>query len=537
MNPTLSLASTLIGLTAIPFLRSARHEEPLVQLEPLGTYASGIFAEGGAEIVAHDPDSQRLFVVNARQNSVDVLDLSVPATPTLLFSIDLTPYGAGANSVAVSGRLGERDRRRATVAVAVEAADRQAPGRVAFFDVDGQALSSVEVGALPDMLVFSPDGRWLLVANEGEPSDDYATDPAGSVSVIDVSRGVRGLTQADVRTAGFERFTPADLPGVRLFGPGASVAQDLEPEYITISRDSRQAWVTLQENNAIARIDLRLARVIDVVALGTKDHSLAGNELDPSDRDGGIRLGSWPVRGFYLPDAIASYRVAGRTFLVTANEGDARDYDGYSEEERVKDLVLDPTAFTDAATLRADANLGRLRVTSSAGDVDHDGDFDELYSFGARSFSIWSSEGELVFDSGNALERLIAAELPAQFNSTNDANGSFDSRSDDKGPEPEGLALGRVRGRWLLFVGLERVGGVAAYDVSDPCAPRFLDYVNTRNFDGSPAAGTAGDLGPEGLAFIDADDSPTGEPLLAMGNEVSGTTTLFRLVLGDEDED
>jgi len=539
VNPNLSLATTLLGLSAIPFLSAPRADDSggAPRIEPLGTYASGLFAAGGAEIVAHDARSQRLFVVNAQANSVDVLDVSAPATPTRLFSIDLAPFGNGANSVAVSAHLADRDRRSSTVAVAVEAADRQAPGRVAFFDVDGRALASVEVGALPDMLVFSPDGRWLLVANEGEPSDDYSVDPVGSVSVIDVSRGVRGLTQDAVRTAGFEAFTPADLPGVRLFGPGASVAQDLEPEYLTISRDSRQAWVTLQENNAIARIDLRRARVIDVVALGTKDHAVAGNELDPSDRDGGIHLGSWPVRGFYLPDAIASYRVAGRTFLVTANEGDARDYDGFSEEERVKDLALDPTAFPAAASLQADANLGRLRVTNTAGDVDGDGDFDELYSFGARSFSIWSSEGELVYDSGDTLERVLAAELPEHFNSTNDANGSFDSRSDDKGPEPEGLAIGRVQGRWLLFLGLERIGGVALFDISAPHAPRFLDYVSTRNFAGSPAAGTAGDLGPEGLAFIAAEDSPTGEPLLAVGNEVSGTTTLFRVVLGDENED
>jgi hypothetical protein len=533
-----TLASIALALSSLPFLPLRDDDTPpTFRLESVGTYASGLFDAGGAEIVAHDPRSQRLFVVNAEANSVDVLDVSDPASPVLHGTIQLAPYGAGTNSVAVHEARRDGDRRSAIVAVAVEAADKQAPGRVAFFDVDGNALSSVEVGALPDMLVFTPDGRFVLVANEGEPSDDYTVDPAGSVSVIDVSRGVRNLTQADVRTAGFEHLDAADLPGVRLFGPGASVAQDLEPEYITVSADSRQAWVTLQENNALARLDIRRARVLDVVALGTKDHAAAGNELDPSDRDGAIALASWPVRGYYLPDAIASYRVAGRTFLVTANEGDARDYDGFGEEARVKDLVLDPTAFPDAATLRLDANLGRLRVTTTAGDHDDDGDFDALFSFGARSFSIWSAAGELVYDSGDDLERLIAAELPAEFNSGNDENDSFDSRSDDKGPEPEGLAIGRVAGHWLLCLGLERVGGVALFDISDPRAPRFLDYLNTRDFTGSPEDGTAGDLGPEGLAFIDAHDSPTGEPMLAVGNEVSGTTTLFRIVREDGDDD
>lgn len=500
---------------------SALATSPAVELRPLGSYATGVFAQGGSEIAGHDPLQQRLFVVNGAHSVVDILDISDPSSPWRVASIDVTPWGKAANSVAVHHGL---------VVAAVENLDKQAPGAAVFFDTSGRYLKHVTVGALPDMVTFSPDGRWVLVANEGEPSDDYLVDPEGSVSVIDLRRGVARLRQSDVRTAGFAAFNgPALPPGVRVYGPGSSAAQDFEPEYITVSDDSRTAWVTLQENDAIATVDVASARVTAVRALGTKDYGLPGQGLDPSDRDGGVHVGNWPVEGLYLPDSIGHYRVHGRTYLVTANEGDSRAYTGFNEEIRAKDAVLDPALFPNAATLQLNANLGRLKLTRVGADTDGDGDFDRLLSFGARSFSIWTTDGGLVFDSGDALETLTAAAFPADFNSDNESNGSFDSRSDDKGPEPEGLALGRVCGRTYAFVGLERIGGVVVYDVSDPRHPAFVQYVNTRDFSGNAAAGTAGDLGPEGLLFIDAWDSPTGRPLLVTANEISGTTRLFEI--------
>lgn len=176
-----------------------------------------------------------------------------------------------------------------------------------------------------------------------------------------------------------------------------------------------------------------------------------------------------------------------------------------------------------------DDRLGRLNVTTTLGDPDNDGDFDELYVFGTRSFSIWDDTGTLIFDSGDEFERKVAELFPNFFNSTNDEN-NFDNRSDNKGPEPEGITLGRVGGRTLAFIGLERVGGFMLYDVTDPFSPFFLDYVNNCDFSGDPEAGTAGDLGPEGLLFIDAKDSPNGHPLLVVTNEVSGTTTIYSSV-------
>ncbi|MEW8034534.1 MAG: choice-of-anchor I family protein [Candidatus Thiodiazotropha sp.] len=508
-----------------------------LNLSVIGQYQTGVFDDGAAEIVAHDRRSQRLFAINASKNTVDVLDINDPTNPLLMGTIDATALGGGANSVAVHKGL---------VAVAIEAEDKQAPGVVAFYDaVDLNLIDTVPVGSLPDMVIFTHNGKHLLVANEGEPNDDYTVDPEGSISIIDLKHGV---SHAKVRTADFTRFNAkADelkAQGIRIFGPNASVAQDLEPEYITVSKNSKRAWVSLQEANALALVDIRRARVMKLLPLGTKDHSLPENALDVSNRDDMINIASWPIKGMYQPDAITSYKFRGRTFIVTANEGDSRDYDGFSEEERVGDLVLDDTAFPNAASLQKNENLGRLKITTVDGDSDGDGDYDEIYSYGARSFSIRNARGKLVYDSGDDFERITAALLPDDFNSNNDENDSADSRSDDKGPEPEGVTVGKIEDRTFAFVGLERVGGIMVYDITNPHRVRFVQYLNNRDFTVDaqlPDDSTnplVGDLGPEGIAFISEDDSPVESPLLVVGNEVSGTTTIYAIdVVEDEDED
>jgi 2',3'-cyclic-nucleotide 2'-phosphodiesterase (5'-nucleotidase family) len=490
-------------------------------LVPLGTYETGIFDESAAEIVVHDPVSQRLFVVNASIPAVDVLDVSDPSNPTKLFELDPSEFGSGANSVAIANGI---------VAVAVEAEEKTDPGSVVFFDIDGNFLKAVTVGALPDMVTFTPDGTKVLVANEGQPNDDYTVDPEGSISIIDLSGGIENLTQANVTTADFTAFNDQRdaliASGVRIFGPNATVAQDVEPEYIVVTSDSSTAYVALQENNALAVVDIASGSVTDILPLGFKDHSVV--PLDASDRDGGINITTYPnLFGMYMPDAISLYEVGGETFIVTANEGDARDYDGFSEEARVKDLMLDPIAFPNAAELQADEALGRLTVTTTLGDANGDGLYEELYAFGGRSFSIFDTQGNLVYDSGAEFEQITAALFPGDFNANNDENGTFDNRSDNKGPEPEGVAIGEIDGRTYAFIGLERFGGIITYDITSPTEAFFVDFVNNRNFAGDAEAGTAGDLGPEGIAFISAANSPNGNPLLVVGNEVSGTTTVF----------
>ncbi|MHA3772474.1 choice-of-anchor I domain-containing protein [Verrucomicrobiota bacterium sgz303538] len=927
-----------------------------ISLEAIGSVAAGSYNASAAEIPAYDPGTKRLFVVNAQLAHIDVISITDPRNPKIVDTINVKAYGAVANSVAV---------RDGIVAVAVENAVKTSNGKVVFFDTTNlKPLAAVEVGALPDMLTFSPDGRYVLVANEGEPSLDYTADPEGSVSIIDLSSGVKKLTQKNVRTARFTGFDKQKLlnAGIRIFGPGASVAQDLEPEYIAVSKDSKTAWVTLQENNAIATVDIATATVKELLPLGYKDHSavtaaatlykfdlaqlptlgvigsetislggfsglhfegidpvtgrykfvsntdrgpnaeptgvkrpfllpdfspeivrfeldpatgkltltqriplksapgvpltglpntaiaggdgnsyyndevpvdLLGNvlpldrlgadlegivvdpkdgsfwmvdeyrpaiyhfnsagvlidrfvpqgtaaaagqpegtfgkevlpsvlagrrqnrgfegvaldggkiyafvqspvrnpgtlsnaaltamrnirivELDPatlktkqyiyvmdnadlgagtntradkigdaasfgngeflvierdddkvgsddpsliekkiyrfnlagatdvtgkdgligttgktvdqltiaemvsngirpvekilhvdlnaagynnvekvegltiidpwtvavindndfgtanitinpdgtfvrnytpeaeqlgiinvrlngidaSDRDSKINIRQWPVKGMFMPDGIATVAAGATEYLITANEGDAREYiykdaagndvPAYVEALRVGDskVVLDPVRFPNAAVLKNNANLGRLNISTAMG-RNPDGSYKELYAFGARSFSVWTTKGELVYDSGEDIEWITAQTPGVVFNASN-TNNDFDNRSDDKGPEPEGVVVGKAFGCTYAFIGLERVGGVMVYDVSDPVAPEFVQYLNFRDFTQAPESPASGDLGPEGLVFIPEENSPNGKPLLVTANEISGTTTVYEI--------
>lgn len=530
-------------------------------LEPAGSYETGVFDQSAAEIVAFHPATDRLFVVNAAEALIEVLDASDPTAPARLFDVQtagvvsddgsVVPATAAANSVTV--------REDGLGAIAVQADPKTDDGWVVFFDAagDGTALGAVRVGALPDMATFAPDGSRVVVTIEAEPAEDYSVDPQGGVAVIDAPDEVAAPPQADVRIAGFEAWDSGEreLPDdVRIFGgiegSIAPISENLEPEYATVSDDSLTAWVTLQEANAIAVVDLTAAEVTDILPLGFTDHMTS--PLDVSDRDGAVDIKPWPVLGMYQPDAVGHVEADGETFLVTANEGDSRDWDGFSEVARVKDLGEDGLAplCTDAldavlgqdgypadlAAALEDDGIGRLTVTTANGLDETRGCYSQLYTYGARSMSVWDASGAQVWDSGDAFEQLSAQVAPEFFNS-NHSESNLDGRSDDKSIEPEGLAVGEIDGVSYVFVGFERFGGIAVYGLEDPTAPSFVGYVNNRDFAVSAeqvaeAGGDlsdAGDLGPEGLTFIAASDSPTGAPMLAVGNEVSGTTTMYAI--------
>ncbi|MDA0729829.1 MAG: choice-of-anchor I family protein [Bacteroidetes bacterium] len=487
-----------------------------------GSYATGQFDAGAAEIVDYHPGTRRIFAVNAAERNVSVLDASDPANLTLAFVIDATAYGASANSVAVFGDH---------VAVAIEAEAVDGLGQVVIFDVDGNFVSTAPTGYWPDALSVSFDGTMIAVANEGQPSDDYTIDPVGSATIIDVTDPANPVaTQIE-----FDGITEADLPaGTRIFGPNATIAMDLEPEYVAFSGDDNTLFINCQENNCMIVADVATGAITNIWSYGFKDHSLAENALDASNQDGTINITTWPVKGMYMPDAIHSFETGGMTYIVTANEGDARDYDTYSEEARIRDLALDPMVFPDAATLQANENLGRLLTSTEMGDWNGDGLYEELYSYGARSFTIWSADGTLVYDSGREFADIVSTLFPEDFNSNNSGNDSFDSRSDDKGVEPEGVDIGEINGRMYAFIGLERQSAVLIYDITNPAAPIYQRYLSNRDFSVSNneiamAAEAAGDLGPEGLKFISAADSPDGMPYLITGNEISGTVTAYAL--------
>ena len=939
---------TLLGALCLLFWSAVAQNAQ--ELYHLASFETG--TEAAAEVVAFDPVSKHAFFTNNGPNTFTIVDLSNPGMPTLATEIDLSSYGGGPNSVAVANGV---------VAVAVQSDPKTDPGKVVFFDADGNYLNEVAVGALPDMLTFSPDGNTAITANEGEPNDDYTVDPLGSVSLIDLSGGVANAT---VLTLTFESYNDKKIhllnKGIRIFGNDglATVAEDMEPEYIAFSPDGAYAYVNCQENNAIAVLDMATSEFVDILPLGYKNHragraevesfivndlvadwpvlgspvydggqdpvllggfsgmyydptessvnkyvfyvvpdrgpnddtfgrndvspaapqnlrpfklpdyqgrivkltlnrqtgavslneqvllyrqdgatpisgkgnipgfdevpvtytdpatpytsvdyvdnasgeelhelpydelggdfegilrdrdgnfwmcdeyrpalykfqpngvlieryvpegtSLLGTTAQPagtygaetlpavyakrranrgfeaiaynsetnvvyafiqspienpnssvrnnsdvirilgvdaatgapveeyvylleqnqynglstsrvdkigdavyidnnkflvlerdsegpgvaegkkfifeidlkgatnilelmndntatleqhsadelftagiqavhktkvtnlpsinyvssdkaegiallpggeiavindndfglagagvtdnsvlgiisfkgdyrfyaSDRDDAINITSHPTLGMFMPDAIASYSVEGKAYIVTANEGDSRDYDGYSEEVRVKDLTLDPQAYPNAAELQADGNLGRLKTTTANGDYDGDGATDQIYSFGGRSFSIFDAYGNLVYDSGEDFGLITRAIEPALFN---EDEGEKDSRSDDKGVEPEAVAIGTIGDYTYAFVGFERQSAIVVYDITDPTSPEFITYYNNRMVGPD---GIVGDVSPETIRFIPASESPNGENLLVVGYEVSGSMGIIQV--------
>ncbi|WP_039990061.1 choice-of-anchor I family protein [Paraglaciecola arctica] len=537
--------------------------------------------EGAAEIVQFHSASKTIYAINsaADEPTIEIIDASSLTSEVLtnpLSSENLTSIAlvlpteqsgvvlAGPTSVAVAGDW---------MAVAVPAADKATNGLVLFYNgLDTSSptfVKAVEVGNLPDMVTFTPDASKVLTANEGEPSGDYNIDPEGSISVITMVDGIPSDTainvsfsdyngkQAELETQGMHFPNPSGrtINGTLI---NTTVAQDLEPEYITTTNEV--AYVTLQENNGLAIVDLT-DNSVKVIGLGFKDWS--DYQLDGME-DGTVSFGQYDdLYGMYMPDTIASYQWKDANFLLTANEGDAREYffdtlnaDGDQDEdlctaaggqdfdeddgclsytEETQARRLDYAAGSNLDTIAGDDPkdfdftaypLGRLTVTNELGDSDNDGEYEALYAYGARSFTIWDNNGLVVFDSGDDFERITASIHGNAFNNNNDENEG-DSRSANKGPEPEALTVGKVGDKTYAFIGMERLGGIFVYDVTNPYDAKFVDYVINRDL--TEGGDIIGDSAPEGMAFVDANNSPTGAALLIIGNEVSGTVSVWQI--------
>ena len=561
--PTLSVSEPLGAV--------APTANAVLELVPLGTYI-GSGGLGASEIAAFDSLTKQIYITNGATNKINIVSIANPLAPVLVANVDLSSYGVGVQSVAVGNGI---------VAAAVDSSPTTdstgrrtaTDGRVVLMSTDGQVLKSLTVGNLPDHVSFTPDKKTILVANEGEPicalentataaleAEDptLVSDPKGTISLIDVTNGAANAT---VKTLDFSGFNKTDLlaKNVRVFFPGSSAEQDLEPEYITTNASGTQAYVTLQEANAVAIVDLAAKTITDVVSLGYKDWGAAGLVYDGSKTDSTssktlanpISYAGVPLKGMYMPDTIASYSVSGQTYLVTANEGDTRDYTCYKEESTFGDIsgIDSFAAYWDTANdaVKANAKLGAQKTTLAfPTKAPVSGTTTNLYTFGGRSFTIRKADGTLVWDSGSEFEEIALRDYPKAFNSDSDSGAAssllmvqgqparLDGRSTSKGVEPEALAVGTIGTQTFAFIGLERMGGIMAYNISNPATPTFISYTNLAlaGLGLSPANNTTPgsyDVSPEAIVFVPAVQSPTLKPLLITANELSGTTTVYEV--------
>ncbi|MFB5086006.1 choice-of-anchor I family protein [Psychrobacillus sp. PGGUH221] len=501
-----------------------------LKISQIGQYdsESGI---GGTEILAYDETSKKAFVTNGAKSGIDILSFkSLKSEKYTELKLEkrilLKDFGIkNVDDITSIAAHPTKD----LVAISAVANPKTDPGYIVFITKAGKYLKKVQVGSLPDMVTFTPDGSKAIVANEGEPSTDYKVDPEGTVSIIDVTMTADNFK---ANTLSFQGVQLDDK--VRVSSKGTTM-QQLEPEYVTVSEDSKLAYISMQENNAIATVDLVEGKILHVKGLGVKDHSVTGNELD-GKRDGKTVIERLPLLGLYMPDAIDTFTSGGKTYILTPNEGDARDYEAYSEEAEIGDIA-------DKIKLRAENYAGftqeeldkmvedgllndmkKTKVTMENGLV-ADGTYDALYSFGGRSFSIFDAESmELVYDSGNEFEKITAKAMPEVFNTDNEEI-AYDKRSSAKGPEPETVVSGEVNGTKYAFIALERVSGIMVYDLSNPFEPEFVRLISSRDY----SEDIKGDVSPEGLRFISAEKSPTGNALLAATHEVSGTVAVYEL--------
>jgi 5'-nucleotidase len=469
--------------------------------------------EGGSEILAYDKTSGKIFVTNGDANQIDILSLDKTTKKlSKVSSIDLSSYGTGVNSVAVKANH---------VAVAVENGDKivgkkQLKGKIVIFDTNGKYIKDITVGYLPDAVTFNEDGSKIVVSNEGEPNGKYSVDPIGSVGIITVATG----KYTDINFSNATLTDAKDGTKVRLGKtPSNDQAKDLEPEYATVVNG--YAYVTLQENNAIAKVDINNEKLVYVKSLGTKSYEVSSNNTIDIEEDGIISMKSFDALfALYQPDTIASYVIDGKTYLVTANEGDGREYEykengekktSFIDEAKIKKLKLDEKI---AKTFEKDNDL---KVMTDLGDIDGDGDYDKLYTYGGRSFSIWDENGDLVWDSKDEISKLVAKYEPELFNQD---EGEKDKRSGNKGAEPEALTVGKVNGKTFAFVGLERQSSIVVYNITNPSSPKFTNYIKLDE---------KKHVSPEGMQFVPASESITGNALLLIASEMSGSTLIYEI--------
>ena len=477
-------------------------EENVFQYGKTLKFVSRISNIEDAEITAYMPLYHKLFAVGGN-SSITVIDLTVVEKPVVIEKKKVLGH---ASSAAVFDDL---------VAVSLISDPHTQNGRVDLYRY-GDSLSllkSFSVCPEPDMLTFTPNGAAILVACEGSPSEDGQIDPEGAIALIQI------LEENPVSILKFDHLDSTALikKGVRKTGPG-TFFQNLEPEYITVDPSSKMAWVSLQENNAIASIDLKAKKITSVFGLGGLDHSLPGQGID-FRKDGKINIENAPILGLRQPDGIAVLSEKGRHYIYTANEGASRDYSFYSDETDILALLEKKLLNSDLFNLTW---LNALKKhTFSKMEPCLKGPCNHVEAFGSRSMSVFDGKtGKILFDSGDQIEKMIAKTAPSLFNwNAKKGKLKIDARSEDKGAEPEMVTIGEFNGKKLAFLGLERMTGIIVWDLKNPEKPLIIDYYLDPK-----------DRGPEGILFISAQKSPFSRvPLLIVGYEYSQSIVIYSI--------
>ena len=537
---TLFTTSALITAGQFP----VRANEATVKITEIS--AISLDGEGSGEIATFHPGSKRIFATNGIKNSIDIFDISNVAAPKKVGSLSLSPYGNDVTSVAAG-----RDVVVAAVLVTETFSATGAPstpnGKLVVFDTNGKVLSSPDIlGVLPDSVTFAPNGTTALVAIEGQPvcaKDDPATtakedtdyskasDPEGGVSIVDLTNPAAPV----VKFAGFKQFNVAQMKakGIAVSSVVNNVAKDFEPEFIT-AVDNKYAYVTIQEANAIGKLDIEAASFESVTRAFESKLSVIAR--DTSDRDSGAGLRNYAnVVGASQPDAIASFKVGSGHYFVTANEGDAREYTCLNDDQRGSSLKVDSRRFPNWSTLSASAALGRAKVNPTIGDRDGDGDIDTIHLRGSNSMTMYRN-GIALWDSGELLDQIqIKAFGVANINGSHSLSSDKSTmnyvgqdRSDDKGSEPEGVAVGMVGNTRVAILGLERMTALAVFDITQPRSPVFQEWLQMLPAKATPAKDVK-HWSPEGIVFVSADKSPSGKALIITSYELSGSISIHQI--------
>jgi len=537
---TLFTTSALITAGQFP----VRANEATVKITEIS--AISLDGEGSGEIATFHPGSKRIFATNGVKNSIDIFDISNVAAPKKVGSLSLSPYGNDVTSVAAG-----RDVVVAAVLVTETFSATGAPstpnGKLVVFDTNGKVLSSPDIlGVLPDSVTFAPNGTTALVAIEGQPvcaKDDPATtakedtdylkasDPEGGVSIVDLTNPAAPV----VKFAGFKQFNVAQMKakGIAVSSVVNNVAKDFEPEFIT-AVDNKYAYVTIQEANAIGKLDIEAASFESVTR--AFESKLSVTARDTSDRDSGAGPRNYAnVVGASQPDAIASFKVGSGHYFVTANEGDAREYTCLNDDQRGSSLKVDTRRFPNWSALSASAALGRAKVNPTIGDRDGDGDIDTIHLRGSNSMTMYRN-GIALWDSGELLDQIqIKAFGVANINGSHSLSSDKSTmnyvgqdRSDDKGSEPEGVAVGMVGNTRVAILGLERMTALAVFDITQPRSPVFQEWLQMLPAKATPAKDVK-HWSPEGIVFVSADKSPSGKALIITSYELSGSISIHQI--------